>query len=121
MKMMLPMIMQGLKPMAAKDADTARDFDEAIPVVAGVMNSYADSFVNETAQIYARHFSIDELRQLTAFYKTPTGAKLLQKQPEITQEVISFSQKLLPGLPEDIKKSLIEELRKRGHKLLRLL
>jgi hypothetical protein len=43
-------------------------------------------------QIYDRHFTVDELRQLLAFYRTPIGRKLLAEQPAITQEAMAAGQ-----------------------------
>ena len=36
--------------------------------------------------VYERHFSSDELRQLIAFYQTPIGQKLTAELPAVTQE-----------------------------------
>jgi hypothetical protein len=36
--------------------------------------------------IYESNFSLDELSQIVAFYKTPIGQKLISKLPEITQQ-----------------------------------
>jgi hypothetical protein len=43
-------------------------------------------------QIYDRHFTAEELRQLLAFYRTPIGQKLLAEQPAITQEAMAVGQ-----------------------------
>lgn len=36
--------------------------------------------------IYARHFTVEEMKTMIAFYKTPVGQKLVSKLPVITQE-----------------------------------
>ena len=46
-------------------------------------------------QIYAQHFTAAELRDLTAFYRTPTGAKTLVEMPKVTGE---FAASLMPRL-----------------------
>lgn len=40
-----------------------------------------------TVQAYASNFTIDELNAATAFYRTPTGAKLLRTQPQLAAQV----------------------------------
>lgn len=42
--------------------------------------------VDMIGEIWARHFTTDDLRQLLAFYDTPLGRKLLATQPVIAQE-----------------------------------
>jgi uncharacterized protein len=59
------------------------------------------SFVNDTMKeapaIYARHFTVGELHELTAFYRTPTGAKALHEIPLVMGE---FMTRLTPHLKE---------------------
>jgi uncharacterized protein len=42
--------------------------------------------MKEWPPIYARHFTVDELHQLTAFYRTPIGTKTLREMPQMTKE-----------------------------------
>lgn len=41
------------------------------------------SLKDDMAQIYMDEFSIDEIKELTAFYKTPVGHKVAQRLPEL--------------------------------------
>jgi len=52
--------------------------------------------------IYARHFTASELHDLTAFYRTPTGAKTLVEMPKVTGE---FAASLMPHL-QDIQQQM---------------
>jgi uncharacterized protein len=57
------------------------------------------------AQVYANHFNDKELTDILAFYKTPTGSKMVRELPGITQEVAQKVGTLLPQrLPELMKK-----------------
>ena len=44
-----------------------------------------DSLKDEMAAIYAAKFTIDELKAITAFYKTPAGRKLALMAPELSK------------------------------------
>ncbi len=48
--------------------------------------------VEVSADVWGRHFTIDEIRELTEFYRTPLGQKLLEKQPLIMQEGMQAGQ-----------------------------
>ena len=69
------------------------------------------------AEIYAQNFASDEIRQVTAFYKTPTGRKFLEKMPVLVQQSMTMGQKFAQKLMQDIQSRMTDELRKRGHKI----
>lgn len=51
--------------------------------------------------LYTREFTESEIKDLIAFYKTPTGKKSLQKMPILTQSAMQISQmRLQEHLPE---------------------
>lgn len=61
-------------------------------------------------QLYARHFTEAELRDVLAFYHTPTGAKLIHEMPGLMQETMLtgqvWGQHLGPILIERVQKRL---------------
>jgi len=48
----------------------------------------------KTIEIYNKNFTQQELKDLTAFYRTPLGKKALETLPAITGEVTLLSQKI---------------------------
>jgi uncharacterized protein len=115
---MLPVIMQQLKPLIVKGNPLVeRDFDALMPVVMAAMNTHLEAFLNAGAQIYARHFTADEIRQVTNFYRTPVGEKFLRKQPEIMQQTFALGQQFGQAVGNDVQARMVEELRKRGHNI----
>lgn len=59
------------------------------------------------ADVYARHFTSDDVRQLLAFYRTPVGQKLLAMQPAVLQESMAAGQawgaRLAQGIGEQLE------------------
>ena len=53
-----------------------------------------EEFLEKTIAIYKQNFTNEEIKELTAFYKTPLGKKTLEKLPAITGEVMLLSQKI---------------------------
>jgi hypothetical protein len=45
------------------------------------------------ALLYEKYFSAQEMRDITAFYKTPTGAKTLKVMPKLLPESIQLGQR----------------------------
>jgi len=48
-----------------------------------------------TVQVYARNFSVAEIEQLAAFYRTPLGKKMLARMPAIASESVAASQQII--------------------------
>jgi uncharacterized protein len=67
--------------------------------------------------VYANNFSAGELRDLIAFYKSPTGQKFLQKTPLVTQQTMAAGQKFGQSAGAEAQKEMIEQLRNKGHTL----
>ncbi len=50
-------------------------------------------FVDMLIPIYARHFTLAELRQLIAFYESPLGRRVVAEQTGITRESVAAGQR----------------------------
>lgn len=72
---------------------------------------------NEVAQLYAQNFTEQELKDILAFYKSPAGQKLLQRQPKVIESSMKFAQTWANKLSDEVITKMREEMRKKGHKL----
>jgi hypothetical protein len=75
---------------------------------------YMAGVMADAPAIYARHFSAQELRDMLAFYKTPTGQKALQVMPQLTTEVFQMVMERMQGLQVQIMGAFSNVLRQRG-------
>jgi uncharacterized protein len=117
-KTLLPLLMQQLKPAIVQGrAEVARDYDAVMPQLIEGMSARTDAFVEGIATIYARTFTVDEMRQVTAFYLGPVGQRLVEKLPTIAQESMAMGQKFGQEIAGELRTRMIEELRKRGHNI----
>jgi len=66
--------------------------------------SFVTDAMKDAPPIYARHFSVAELRDLIAFYRMPTGAKALREMPQVMGE---FATQLVPRM-QDLQKQITE-------------
>jgi hypothetical protein len=61
--------------------------------------------------IYDKNFTESELRDLIAFYRTPTGQKMVSVGPKLVMEaMVAFSEKFAPKMQEFLKRSTEAEL-----------
>jgi len=71
--------------------------------------------INDAPEFYARHFSVQEMQELVAFYRTPTGAKTLKVMPQVTTEFAAAMVPRLQGMAEKVNLAFLTILQKRGY------
>ena len=78
------------------------------------------AFANETMRaspaVYARNFTAQELRDILAFYKTPTGAKALHTMPKVMGEVMAQMGPRMQVFQQDLNARMVAILEKHGYK-----
>ena len=117
-KALLPVILLGLKPALTQDRpEIERDYDAMLPKIADAYTPYYNTMVDSIATVYASTFSVDELRQIEAFYHQPAGQKLLEMSQAIRQQGLQIGQDISRKATEDLRTRLTELLRQKGHKL----
>lgn len=94
------------------DADTAIELRQ---VFERAQNSYATDWNKELPAIYARYFTADELRDMLAFYRSPTGAKMLKVMPQITAEMMAAIMQKAESLQTETSQAFDVILRRRGY------
>ena len=117
-KAQLPAILLGLKPALTQDRpEIERDYEAMMPMLADAFTPYYASMVDGIAAIYATNFTAAELKDMEAFYRQPTGQKMLEKMPAINQQALAVGQEISRKAAEDLRQRLTEALRQKGHKL----
>ena len=58
-----------------------------------------------------------EMGEVTAFFRTPTGQKLLQKYPALMQDSMALGQTFGQAIAPELQNRIVDELRKRGHSI----
>jgi uncharacterized protein len=65
----------------AKAEEAGKEFDAHMKR----LMSYRQAMLDDFAALYAEKFTLEELRQVTDFYKSPAGAKFVHAVPELIQ------------------------------------
>ena len=94
-----------------------RDYDAMTPMVAETYTPYFNAMVSAAAMVYANNFTLDDLREIEAFYRRPAGQKLLQKSQVIAQQIEQIGQEGARKAADDLRTRLTELLRQKGHKM----
>ncbi|WGD53702.1 DUF2059 domain-containing protein [Bradyrhizobium sp. CB1650] len=115
---LLPQLLLKLRPVVAQDRpEIERDYDAMTAPGAGIYGPVLASVIEQIAALYAASFTVDELRQIEAFYAQPAGQKFLAKQDALAQASAQIGQDVSQKAADELKQRLIEALRQKGHKL----
>jgi hypothetical protein len=78
-----------------------------------VITGVADAMQGAPA-IYARYFTVQEMRDLAAFYRTPIGAKTLRVMPQLMTDINGLILPRMQGLQERVNLAFLNILQRRG-------
>jgi hypothetical protein len=97
---------------AEKKKEALARTEEILPGAAEAVNrmfrdpALIDEMMTEMAPLYANNYSVAELKQLAAFYRTPLGRKMLALSPRLAAESMALGQKVvaprLNGLMQEV-------------------
>jgi uncharacterized protein len=117
-KAMLPVILLGIKPVLVQDRpEIERDYDAMAAMTADVYTPYTNAMLDGVSALYANAFTVEELKQIEAFYRLPVGQKFLEKSPEIAKQSDALVQDISHKAADELKARLTDALRQKGHKL----
>ena len=116
-KALLPAILLNIKPTLTQDRpEIERDYDAMTAMVADAYTPYYKAMIESVAALYAGSFSVEELREIEAFYRRPVGQKFLETSPGILQQGIQIGDDGGPTAAEDIKARLTQLVRQKLQK-----
>jgi uncharacterized protein len=69
------------------------------------------------AKIYAQHFTEPELKEITAFYRTPVGKKMLSQEPIAIDESLKAAQDWANQFSDVVLERIRAEMKKKGYSL----
>lgn len=88
---------------------------EAVDAVYGVAYADIDSHARLLAPVYLEHFTLDEIRGLTDFYRSPLGRKTIEKLPAVYEQSIEVSTRWAASLEPQLQSELTERLAAEGY------
>ncbi len=95
-----------------------KPLDDMIKVVDEVimpdLNGQSIEITNAIVDAWANTYTLDELKQLRAFYSSPVGDKLIRSQAVLNQEVTAFAQPWAQRIFQQALEGHADELRARG-------
>lgn len=92
----------------------AREIDETMAEVVKRFITRKSELIDEIAAIYADKLSVDDLREITKFYQTGAGRRMVEILPEVTRRAAAVGQAWGQRIGAEIANEMRRELKKRG-------
>ena len=116
-KALLPAIFLSIKPALTQErAEIERDYDAMTATVADAYTPHYNAMMESVATLYAGSFSVQELREIEAFYRKPTGQKFLQTSPSLVQQSMQIGEDGARKAAEDLKARMTQVVRQKLQK-----
>jgi uncharacterized protein len=114
----IPNIVQRAKDtFLANNLSYQKDLNEVALMVAQNEAGKEKEIGEQMAKIYANDFTEQELKDLTAFYKSPLGQKVLAQEPRSIQSSMVYMNQWAQGMSESVVNEFRAEMKKRGKPL----
>lgn len=114
----LPRVIERVKGMLLRtNPMLSKDLDEVSAKLLKDYGKAASEPLTEAAKLYASKFTEQEMRAILAFYKSPTGKKVIDEEPLVLQESVRNVDAWSEKLSEDMLIKFRNEMRKKGHEL----
>jgi uncharacterized protein len=79
------------------------------------LQEFVNDSMKDAPAIYARYFTVDELHQIAAFYKTPAGAKALQTLPKVMSDYFGTMMPRMATFQQQVNTRIQAILDKHGY------
>jgi hypothetical protein len=97
--------------------DLSKELDEVANKLARELTPRLGELNQFTANLYARQFTEDELKQIIAFYKSPIGKKVINLEPQILDQSMANADAWAVKMEQEVLDRFRAEMKKKGHNL----
>jgi hypothetical protein len=95
----------------------AKDLNDVAAQLRSEFAPRRSELMNEAAKLYAAAFSEQEIKDMTNFYKSPLGKKMLTTEPQVLDQTFNFVEQWGPRAAEEAMSRFRAEMKKKGHNL----
>jgi hypothetical protein len=94
-----------------------KDFNEVAAKLRTELAPRREEVIDKIARIYAQRFSEPEMKEIIAFYNSPTGKKFAADEPAVIQEGLQQAEAWARAMSEEVMTRFRAEMKKKGHNL----
>lgn len=105
------------KTLVATRPEMAKDLDAVIAELKPEADKRSEEMVKSAAAVFASKMTESDLKEVSAFFKSPVGERYTKLRGEAMQDVFTQLQPWTVQTSDYLFNRLTQELRKRGHTL----
>jgi uncharacterized protein len=108
-KIILPTLFQSLKAAIVQNRpEVEKAYNTMIPIFNQKAEQRLDELTTAMATIYANNFTADEIHDITAFFRSPTGQKFIQRQQSVLQQSMAAGQQFGREVAGDVQQEMAQ-------------
>lgn len=93
------------------------DLDVVVGELTTKLGDRDDELLASIANVYAAKFTETELKEIAAFYQSPTGQKLTASLPDVLRESFGYAQDWSRRMSVEVMNQVRAEMAKKGHQI----
>jgi hypothetical protein len=94
-----------------------KELDDVATSLRKVFAPRVAELMNDIARLYASSFTEGELKEILTFYRTPTGKKVIEEEPQIFDDAMAGLKGWQEKFAQEVFGRFRTEMKKRGHDL----
>jgi uncharacterized protein len=114
---MLPVFGEQIKQAAVTRPELSKDLDAVLESLQPEMEMQKQELISTAARIYAARLSEAELKDIAAFFRTPSGRRYVETQPQVLDDMVQQMQGWTQRVSQYVMVRVRAEMGKRGHNL----
>jgi hypothetical protein len=114
---LIPTFTDQIRKQNVTRPELSKDLEDVLKAVQPEMQLQRQQITNVVSRTYAKWLTEAELKELTAFFKTPVGTKYNKVQPELVDDVVNDVQVWTQQASEYLMVRVRAEMGKRGFQL----
>jgi hypothetical protein len=112
-----PQLYDRIREQNVTRPELTKDLEEVLKALLPEMELQKQRMIAIVAAIYARQMTEAELKDVIAFFRSPSGKKYVETQPMVLDDLVREMQLWSQELAEYVMVRLRAEMGKRGHQL----
>ena len=114
---LIPQFGESIKRRQVTRPELAKDLNEVIEALKPEMELQRQQMINAGSRVYAQHFTEAQIKDVIAFFKTPSGALYLKEQPQLVDDVVNAVEVWTQQVSEYTMVRVRAEMAKRGFQM----
>ena len=94
-----------------------KEFNEVAAKLRTELAPRRDDVINQIARLYAQRFTEAEMKEIIAFFRSPTGKKFASEEPLVIEQGLQQAETWAKNMSEEVMTRFRAEMKKKGHDL----